>query len=155
MKPQSTTSSHVEVNNIESEDELGRLSPSDPHSYANLEAVITTHIHIELETKYYEREGIHFVKLDGFVILYLWKRNKTTKTVKIDAKRLDIESVSDEDSGERLDWKIVKNIIKGYFPSRLGDLVEITLPKANKKILREDFKKFYLQLYSLFSYRVS
>ena len=80
------------------------------------------------------------MKLEGFVILYLWKRNKTTKTVKIDAKRLDIESVSDEDSGERLDWKIVKNIIKGYFPSRLGDLVEITLPKANKKISREDFK---------------
>ena len=78
VKPQSTTSSHFEVKKIESEEDLGRLSPNDPHSYANIEAVITTHIHIELETKFYEKEDNAFVKLEGFVILYLWKRNKTT-----------------------------------------------------------------------------
>ena len=139
MKPQSTKLSHIEVNRVESEEELGRLSPSDPHSYANLEAVKTTHIHIELETKYYEKEGNAFVKLEGFVILYLWKRDKTAKTVKIDARGLEIKSVSDKDSGEGLDWKMVKNMIRGEFPSRLGDLVEITLPKTKKKISRGDF----------------
>ena len=139
VKPQSTTSSHVEVKKIESEEDLGRLSPNDPHSYANIEAVITTHIHIELETKFYERNGFNFVKLDGFVILYLWKRDKTAKTVKIDARGLEIKSVSDKDSGEGLDWKMVKNMIRGEFPSRLGDLVEITLPKTKKKISRGDF----------------
>ena len=40
MKPQSTKLSHIEVNRVESEEDLGRLRPSDPHSYANLEAVI-------------------------------------------------------------------------------------------------------------------
>ena len=139
MKPQSTKLSHIEVNRVESEEELGRLSLNDPHSYANLEAVITTHIHIELETKYYEKEGNAFVKLEGFVILYLWKRDKTAKTVKIDARGLEIKSVSDKDSGEGLDWKMVKNMIRGEFPSRLGDLVEITLPKTKKKISRGDF----------------
>ena len=139
MKPQSTKLSHIEVNRVESEEELGRLSPSDPHSYANLEAVITTHIHIELETKFYEKEDNAFVKLEGFVILYLWKRDKTAKTVKIDARGLEIKSVSNKDSGEGLDWKMVKNMIRGEFPSRLGDLVEITLPKTKKKISRGDF----------------
>ena len=115
--------SHVEMDIMESE---GRLSQNDPHSYANTEEVTTTHIHIELETKFFE----NFFKLEGFVILHLLKRKKNAQTVRIDARELKIESIMDEDS-RGLDWKIVKNMIYDM-PSQLGDLVEITLPESQK-----------------------
>ena len=119
--------SHVEEKVLEAE---GRLSLNDPHSYANIEDVITTHIHIELETLFIE-DSSDAIKLEGFVILYLTKKNKNAKTVRIDARELNIESISDEDSKKELEWKMVRNVIEDE-PSRLGDLVEITLPETQK-----------------------
>ena len=97
MKPELNNKfgSNDEVENMESE---GRLSTNDPHSYANTEDVTTTHIHIELDTIFFNVSGSSLVKLRGFVILHLLKKNKSAKTVRIDARELQIESITVDDS---------------------------------------------------------
>lgn len=107
----------------------GRLSSTDPHSYANPADVRTNHIHIELEIDFNKTQ------LHGKVILYLTKKNIHTKTVKLDARGLKIWSVyhldGDNSSSVPLNWKYTESYINNTLSS-FGDLFEISLPHTKK-----------------------
>ena len=114
-------------------------SPGDPHSYANPEAVNTSHIHIELEIDF------NRTQLFGKVILYLVKNEINSGTIRIDAKRLKIMSIHDLDginSPTQLHWKVTKRYFGSVFhgPIQMGHLIEISLPNTNNKRLKIEIK---------------
>ena len=88
------------------------LSPVDPNSYARTDLVKTTHVHLEVEVDFKNQI------LDGHVILSLEKLDQAANSVILDARSLTITKVTEEASGQVLDFQYGS-------PSGFGEKLEI------------------------------
>ena len=93
------------------------LSPVDPNSYARTDLVKTTHVHLEVEVDFQNQI------LDGHVILSLEKLDQAANSVILDARSLTITKVTEEASGQVLDFEYGS-------PSGFGEKLEIQLPSS-------------------------
>ena len=93
------------------------LSPVDPNSYARTDLVKTTHVHLDVEVDFSQQI------LKGHVILSFEKVDLEATSVIMDARNLTISKVSDEASGQVLDYKLGS-------PSGYGEKLEVKLPSS-------------------------
>ena len=96
------------------------LSPVDPNSYARTDLVKTTHIHLDLEVDFTQEI------FRGYVILTFEMVDPKATSVILDARNLTISKVSEEASGQILEYEL-------GFPSGYGEKLEIKLPSSVSK----------------------
>ena len=99
------------------------LSPGDPNSYSRPDLVKTTHVHLELEVDFDKKI------LVGRVVLSLEKVNPQAETVILDVRDLNVSKISDESSGDSLEFTYGS-------PTGFGEKLEIKLPKSEQKELK-------------------
>ena len=92
----------------------------DPNSYARPDLVKTNHLHLELEVDFDARQ------LVGSVVIMLERLSPTARTVALDIRDLHIDTVSDLQSGEDLDWHRESG-------NEFGEKLEIMLPTSELK----------------------
>ena len=93
------------------------LSPVDPNSYSRPDLVKTTHVHLEVEVDFKE------TVLSGHVILTFEKVDSGATSVVLDARSLTINKVTEESSGQVLEYEYGS-------PSGFGEKLEIQLPSS-------------------------
>eukprot|EP00092_Neocalanus_flemingeri_P025554 GFUD01027705.1.p1 GENE.GFUD01027705.1~~GFUD01027705.1.p1 ORF type:complete len:610 (+),score=157.60 GFUD01027705.1:266-2095(+) len=93
------------------------LSPGDPNSYSRPDQVKTTHVHLHLEIDFEKKV------LTGHALLTLEKVDPQVDVVILDARKLDIHSVSDEATGQVLEYEYGS-------PSGFGEKLEVKLPTS-------------------------
>lgn len=98
------------------------LTKPDPHSLANFEDVVMTHLNLVLKTDFDDRE------LKGHVIIHYKKLNPETQFMVLDTRDLKIRRVSVADSNQSLSWKL------GERQAPLGSPLRIKLPDNNEPI---------------------
>ena len=99
------------------------LSPGDPNSYSRPDLVKTTHVHLELEVDFGKKI------LEGRVVLSLEKVDPQAETVILDVRDLNVSKISDESSGDTLEFTYGS-------PTGFGEKLEIKLPKSGEKELK-------------------
>lgn len=98
------------------------LTTPDPHSMANFEDVVMTHLNLELTTDFDDRE------LKGHVIIHYKKLKPDTEFMVLDTRDLKIRRVSVADSNDALSWKM------GERQAPLGSPLRIKLPESGAAI---------------------
>ena len=101
----------------------GRLSPGDPSSYSRPEIAKVTHIHLQLEINFDQQI------LEGLAILDVEKVDPKAQEVVLDARGLNIKSISDNATGQNLKYTVHE---EGYIGSKL----DIELPVSEDKIVK-------------------
>jgi len=99
------------------------LSPTDPNSYSRPDLVKATHVHLDLEVDFDKQV------LAGHVILTLEKIDTNATSVVLDARSLTISKVTEELSGQVLEYEYGS-------PSGYGEKLEIKLPSSSEKELK-------------------
>ena len=99
------------------------LSPTDPNSYSRPDLVKATHVHLDLEVDFDKQV------LAGHVILTLEKIDTNATSVVLDARSLTINKVTEELSGQVLEYEYGS-------PSGYGEKLEIKLPSSSEKELK-------------------
>ena len=99
------------------------LSPGDPNSYSRPDLVKTTHVHLELEVDFGKKI------LAGRVVLSLEKVDPQAETVILDVRDLNVSKISDESSGDTLEFTYGS-------PTGFGEKLEVKLPKSGEKELK-------------------
>ncbi|MCX7544220.1 M1 family metallopeptidase [Marinicella gelatinilytica] len=103
-----------------SESELQR---PDPHSLANFEDVVITHLKLELKTDFADKA------LKGHVVINYKKLNPDVKYMVLDTRDLKIRRVSlANDSKQQLSWQL------GQAEATLGSALRIKLPEGEAAI---------------------
>ena len=103
-------------------EDMAALSPSDPNSYSRPDLVKTTHVHLEVEVNFEKKI------LMGSVLLSLERIDLEAESVILDARSLTVSKVSEETSGQSLDYTYGS-------PSGFGEKFEIKLPAGSEKAL--------------------
>ena len=101
----------------------------DPNSYARPDQVTTKHLHLELVANFTKKV------LEGHVILTLVRMDPAADSVLLDASKLAVVGVREEDTGTDLDWTLDS-------PSINGEKLRVALPPGKKVRLH-----FHLPLY--------
>lgn len=98
------------------------LKKPDPHSLANFEDVVMTHLNLVLKADFDDQE------LKGHVIIQYKKLNPETEFMVLDTRDLKIRRVSVADSNQSLSWKL------GDRQAPLGSPLRIKLPDNGEPI---------------------
>lgn len=98
------------------------LTRPDPHSMANFEDVVITHLSLELKTDFDDKE------LKGQVIIQYKKLKPETEYMVLDTRDLKIRRVTAADSNQSLSWKLASS------QPPLGSALQIKLPENSAPI---------------------
>ena len=91
----------------------------DPNSYARPDQVTTKHLHLELAADFTKKV------LEGHVILTLVRTDPAADSVLLDASKLAVVGVREEDTGADLKWTLDS-------PSINGEKLRVVLPPGKE-----------------------
>ena len=104
------------------------MSPGDPHSYSRPDLVKTTHVHLNLNVDF--EQSI----LAGYTILSFTKVDPSSTSVILDAKKLTILNITEESTGDRLEyiyerqsWVKLGHKLEIHLPSYIGETFQIRI----------------------------